>query len=199
MVPLGGEDAVSLETSVTVEFSDAMADGTERYARLIVTVSVMSMGKPIRLGRYLNLLLAAALVVSGWLLDGATLGEPHERPDRRARRHRPQLAPGADYGALQDLGPVRSLRGKRIRRLARRTTRPSPGCARHFTSKPAIATGITLVRHCAVGVRREGTVLPTTGMKTALASPVAGSPVRFECKGRRPDGRTSTLERCSDA
>lgn len=41
---------------------------------LVVVVSVVAMGEPVRIGRYLNLLLAAALAGGPWVLGGGGLG-----------------------------------------------------------------------------------------------------------------------------
>ena len=40
---------------------------------LVAVVSVIAMGEPVRMGRYLNVLLGGALAVGPWLLDGGDL------------------------------------------------------------------------------------------------------------------------------
>ncbi len=57
-----------------IDIKTTAADIGHLGGALIVTVSVIAMGEVIRVGRYLNVLLAVAVIVGPWLVDSATTG-----------------------------------------------------------------------------------------------------------------------------
>lgn len=53
---------------------ETVSDVFHLCGSLIVVVAIISMGEPLRMGRYLNILLGLAVAVAPWFLAGSTTG-----------------------------------------------------------------------------------------------------------------------------
>ena len=61
-------------TKFGVPIESQAADVAHLGGALIVTVSVISMGEVIRLGRYLNVILGLIVIITPWGTEGGTIG-----------------------------------------------------------------------------------------------------------------------------
>jgi len=65
---------IFLPTWFGIDIQTTAADIAHLGGALIVTVSVIAMGEVVRIGRYLNILLALAVVIGPWLTESASTG-----------------------------------------------------------------------------------------------------------------------------
>lgn len=60
-------------TGFNIDIKSQAADIAHLTGALIVTVSVVCMGEVVRIGRYVNVLLATIFAIGPWLVDGVTI------------------------------------------------------------------------------------------------------------------------------